>query len=130
MTIDNLLAESTINFSVSLTLEETEELLDYIAENLPGETHTRSDYHAIRYTENEKIARDRGTVSIGGMIRDARNSSFDAFSSINNSDDSSRISAIRFQTIPGYELEEHRPEVRQLWEDVRKQINDYFALRR
>jgi len=131
MAIDTLLAESTIKFQTPLTLEGTEELLDYVAENLPGNVSTNSNYYTQRhhYTDDGKLTRSRGTVSIGGMITNLNKPSFDSFSSIHDSEDTSKISAIRFQTIPGYELDEHRSEVRELWSDVRTLINNYFTPR-
>ena len=129
MTIDELLQSATIEFREPLTLEETEELLDYIAENLPGDIHTKSDYYTQRhhYTDDKKLTRSRGTVSIGGSIKNLEKLSFDSFSSIHDSEDTSKTCAIRFQTIPEDELEEHRPEVRKLWSDVREQVNNYFS---
>ena len=56
MTIDALSKSSTIEFQKPLTLEETEELLDYVAENLLGDIHTKSDYCTQRhhYTDDKK----------------------------------------------------------------------------
>src|SRR3989344_1490990 len=100
MTIDLLLQSVTIEFKEALTLEETEKLLDYIAENLPADITSKITYHYCRYhnSENREIKRERGTVYIGGSIRNITKHSFDSFETL-CSKDTSKIKSIRFQTI-------------------------------
>ena len=50
---------------------------------------------------------------------------FDSFVT-QHASNTSRIQAMQFQTIPGYSLEEHREEVRNLWQDVHQQVKNYF----
>ena len=130
-TIDNLLEASTISFPRPLSLEETEKLIDYVSINLPAQIITTSEYYKTRMpTKNSPktgtLYHRRGTVKISGSITNMNNYSFDGFYTKNDSDDSSKINAIAFQIIPGYNLEEHRPEVKQLWSDVRNQVETYF----
>ncbi|MFH1918033.1 MAG: hypothetical protein ABIJ14_02960 [Nanoarchaeota archaeon] len=40
--------------------------------------------------------------------------------------DTSLISRIAFQRVPGWDLSDYRSEVRELWDDVRKVVNQYF----
>ena len=128
MTIDELLEASTIEFLESLTLEEMGKLLDYITKNLPADIYTKTEYNENR--DHDQDMPTLGTVKIVGTIKNVNNYSFDSFmTTYNFLEDTSKISAMQFQTIPGYELEEHREEVRQLWNDVRAQVNNYFAQR-
>ena len=130
MTIDELLEASTIEFLESLTLEEMGKLLDYITKNLPADIYTKTEYNENRNHDLDMTT--LGTVKIVGTIKNVNNYSFDSFVTTHNflEEDTSKISAMQFQTIPGYELEEHREEVRQLWNDVKTQVNNYFAQKR
>ncbi|MEK6871489.1 MAG: hypothetical protein AABX16_01150 [Nanoarchaeota archaeon] len=128
MTIDQLMHAATIIFPASLSLKETKQLLDYLSENLPADINARIEYFENRYKilggENETMRRSRGTVTISGTIR-TKNYAFDSFIT-QHASNTSRIQAMQFQTIPGYSLEEHREEVRNLWQDVRQQVKNYF----
>ena len=129
MILDKLLEESTIEFSRSLSLEETNELLDYITKILPAKIDTKTEVCSIKYYDkkSKSFQKKLGTVNISGTIRDDNNYNFDSFTTKNSHINTSKISGICFQIIPGYELEEHRLEVRQLWRDVRKQVDNYFS---
>ncbi len=129
MKLDKLVEASTIKFPRSLPLREAKELLDYLAINLPADINARVEYFENRYghlgkEENEPVKRRRGTVTISGSIR-TKDFAFDGFVT-QPARNTSRINAIQFQLIPGYELEEYRPDVRQLWEDVGTQVQNYF----
>ena len=129
MTIDKLIQESRIEFPRSLSLKETKELLDYIAIHIPAEINTLVKYYENRYPINnkeKKLKLSLGTVKINGNIKDLESFTFDSF--IINPDESncSKLNVIEFQTIPGYNLEEHRREVRKLWENTRIHVENYF----
>lgn len=127
MGIDELLMGPTIEFPRPLNLEETNKLLDYIAINLPAKINTKKEICCIRYhdeKENKGLKKTQRTFEIYGTIMNNNNFNFDNFIYIL---DSSKILGINFQTIPGYKLEEHKPKIRQLWEDVRKQVENYFS---
>lgn len=130
MGIGELLMGPIIEFPKSLSLEETNELLNYIAVNLPAKISTKTEIYCIRYhdeKENKGFQKTQINLEICGTIMNNNNFNFDNFITRNYILDSSRILGINFQAIPGYKLEEHRLEVRQLWADVRKQVENYFS---
>ncbi len=130
--LDELRKESTIEFPRSLEFKEVLKLLDYISINLPGHLSGKIERHfnfrspKEREDTETKRGLEYGTSTFGVMIRDENNYAFDAFETCNDRD-LEKISSIRFQTIPGYVLEDHNKENRKLWSDVRRQIEDYFA---
>jgi len=129
MTIEQVLNQATIVFESPLSLEQTGILLDYIRDNLPARISSKTEIYEERSKDREtKVQmRTRGTVKISGNIINASSPiSFGSFETIPYSEDSSQIRGIRFQTIPGYDLKEHRREEVQLWQDVKKQVANYF----
>src|SRR3989344_3409174 len=117
----NLQKAATINFQRSLSLEETHELLAYVTRHLPAHIDFYNEYH--EQMEFDKLIKEivtlRGTLIIKGTIRNLETHVFDAFQSFPNPQSSDELLGLRFQTIPGYSLEEHQPEVRELWDEVR-----------
>jgi len=129
MAVNDILENLTIEFPTPLTLEQTEELLDYLGENLPANINTESSYFNQRCHESSKT-RNRGTVKINGTIRNLEKTMcFDAFMTKHDTDDTSRIAAIQFQPIPGYTLDEYDLHTKELWQDVRQQIKRYFSIK-
>ena len=131
MTIDEVLERSTILLPMPLSLERTEKLLVYIAEQLPANiSYKLSSHHSI-YPEEEKASKQLGTVSITGSIKSLKDVlASDSFNCTHSEKDrnTSRISLIKFSIIPGYELDEYRKEVTRLWDDVRKLVSEYFKI--
>ena len=133
MRLDELSLASTIEFPKPLTLNETRDLLDYLAISLPAEIRTTIEYLEDRYyfPDEKGLRKSRGNLRISGSIKNVNKFTFDCFVSRSlRMYGSSRIDAINFQTIPGYSLEEHGEDVRQLWDDIRNIVNEYFAERK
>jgi|SRR3989344_1912032 len=129
MTLDTLTQISRIEFPQPLTLKRTKGLLKYLAINLPAEIrYTTESLETIYYIPEEfKTKRHQGSVSISGNIHDVRNHTLDYFSTKHAECDTSRIKGLQFQLVPEWDLEEYRPEVRQLWQNVRTQVQNYFS---
>lgn len=128
MPIEEVIQEATIEFQRLLSLEETEKLLGYISKNLPGRTHYISSYgEIIDSLEKGRTHIERTSISIEGIIIHKEPMKFSSFRGINVQNNSALIGAIRFETIPGYNLKEHRPEEIQLWKEVRQQVFNYFS---
>jgi len=131
MTVDEVLEKSIIHLPMPLSLERTEKLLVYIAEQLPANlSYELSSHHSI-YHEEGKSSKQLGTVSITGSIKSLKDilasDSFQCTPS-ENDEDISRISQIKFSVVPGYELDEYRKEVTRLWDDVRQLVSEYFKI--
>ncbi|HIH17311.1 MAG TPA: hypothetical protein HA282_00080 [Nanoarchaeota archaeon] len=120
--LDDLFERSTIALPRQLGLKEAEDLLSYLAMNLPGRISYTANY--IRNSMPDGSTQDGG-VKLGGMIVNDSTFAVDSFESIHDGIDTTKIAAIRFSPIPGYELSEHRPENIQLWDDVRALIEKY-----
>ncbi len=129
MTIDEVIEETTINFKHDLNLDETESLFLFIAEKLPANISYHTGYFRDYRYEEDGVTTSNGTVEISGMISRIREPySFDSFTGVHSEMDTSKFSSFHFSRIPGYEISEYRPVVRQLWDDVREIVEDYFEI--
>ena len=126
MSIEAVLETNIIEFERELELEQVEDLLYCVAESLPAN---------IRYTKEQSVAfnqdqQDRSATGkkLRGSITSRREpSASDAFECVNGAD-SLKFRSLNFSTTPGYNLSEYKPEVVQLWRDVRAQIEIYFSI--
>jgi len=130
MSIEEIIALSTIGLPRDLTLKEAEKLFIYIAKKLPGDVRYNASYFKSlihsREPENEGLLIDDGTAQIVGTIsRSKEPYAFDSFSTTHSEKDTSKLSAISFQRVPGWELPEYH-RVRPLWDDVRDIVTQYF----
>ena len=129
MATQNLIQRATITFPIALSLRGTEDLLQFVARNLPADINWQTHYFGNIYHDGDrKLLRQYGTVSLSAMIRSLNNPmAFDSFESVHSRDDSSKIESLRAVLIPGYDLvSEYRVEAVKLWDDVRKQVSSYF----
>jgi len=131
MSLQEVIERSEIGFPEDLNLEQAETLLGYIAQNLPADISYHGSYHGNFSRGSYSKSKD-GSFSIGGMISKIMGDSlaFDSFESKVSDRDYTKISAIRFIKIPGYELGEYRPEAVELWDDVRKTVVQWFMFRK
>jgi len=123
----------TINLKVPLELPEFKKLLRYVATNLPGDINYKVSYfenliHRNPQSKYHLAVRENGTVSVGGTIRHLHvPTAFDQFGTLPDEEDSSRIKAVRFNMVPGWELQDYRKEVVALWGDVAGYARIYFV---
>ncbi len=129
MTLELLLEKSTIELPNPLRVNELKDLFGYLVR----ESNNRLE---IRYSVDENRIVSDGvpfdrlrSVGVSGTIHSrfllSASSSFHCTEFERTPD---QFSAIQFQTIPGYELEEHSPEERELWDYVRESVSAYFSL--
>ena len=133
MLTEEVTERSRIIIPKDISLREAEKLLRYLAESLQASVNYQVSYYRTARHENGKVIIDRGTVEIaGGIAKTEIPFCFDSFTlkSSERSRDTSRLSRMQFQLIPGYdEFSDYRPEIVQLWDDVRGVIKDYFSRR-
>ena len=131
MSIEEIMKGVTINLPKPLTLKETEDMLEYIGKKLPCSiSYNASYYMSIIPKGGGEILRDIGTVKIKGMILSKREGNpFDSFEcGASDSDrDTSKISVMRFSTVPDWDISDYRPKVRGLWKEVKGIVEQYFA---
>lgn len=125
MTVQEIAERATINFPTPLNKLEAEDLLWKIALNLPAQIdYNISSFNTLQtYEGNKKI---EGTLSIMGNIHNTKKHVFDYFSTHPDREDTSKIAGISFSLIPGYDFSDYRPGVVELWDDVRKEIEEYY----
>ena len=134
MSIDEIVEKTTIELPMSLSLKGAEKLLYYLAKELPANVsyqilHHKSIYRPFRES-GRKILKQDGTIVISGSISNLEKPlAFDFFqlqASDKGRDDTSKLSVIKFNLVPGWELSEYRPEVIKLWDNVRVKVGQYF----
>ncbi|MEK6879925.1 MAG: hypothetical protein AABY22_09975 [Nanoarchaeota archaeon] len=132
MTIEEVVKKSTIKFPKNMSLNQAESLIVYIAKKLPAIVNYTISQQITDgyYTDSKEFFRSKGTAKIRG----ARNQStkpftFDSFTFKHSVRNNSTFSLMQFELTPDWELSEYRPEVRKLWDDIRKIINEYFHSR-
>ncbi|MBN2142055.1 hypothetical protein JW711_01875 [Candidatus Woesearchaeota archaeon] len=124
--LDERMEPATIRFPRSVELKEAEAVLVYVAQNMPAEVNYKASYYAVsRRDKDLEVRIELGSAQIGGTIH-KEGRAFDTFESYLHSFNG-LIAGFRFNLIPGYELSEHRPEVRQLWDETRNVALRYFS---
>ena len=129
MPISELIEKSTIKFPRAISLSGAEKLLRYIADKLPANVAYTINRHRTLYHKNEmEISLREGSTGISGNIACRKTPiAFDSFEFTLSISDSSKLDTMQFNIIPGYELSEHRQEVRKLWDETRKIVFKYFS---
>jgi len=129
---EEVIKGSTIRFPRGLTFKEGEQLLKYIASYLPADVDYVASYHKSFIHElenqwtNEVNSIGPKTYNIRGKIISRKKAmAFDSFEGIFDITNEPFM-GIKFTPIPGYNLNEHRKEVIELWDDVRNLIRIYF----
>jgi len=125
MGIDEIIKRATIELPCAITLDEAEKLIAYIAKQLPANINYKSSYFkSIARGQDGKMSIQDGTVNLEVTISSYKNhATCDTFQFGHSQQDISKFDAIIFQQVPGWDLSEYRPEVRELWGDVRKIVN-------
>ena len=133
MSIDEVVEKTRIELPRSLTLKEAEELIYYLAKELPANVNYQTSYyksvfHSFRESNKKILKQEDGTVEINGSISNLEKPfAFDFFQfRASDKGDTSKLSVIAFHLVPGRELSEYRLEVRKLWDDVREKVGQYF----
>jgi len=110
---------SIIKFKELLNLEETLEMFAYVSARLPGRFHYNASYHGcsgVPFERKDPFVNERGTIGLAGTITREDIHAFDSLVCLVARDDTSKFLGFRFQTIPGYDLEEHDSNTIRLWE--------------
>lgn len=126
--LEELLAKSEIKFPQPVKEEEFENLLINLAINLDSDIDLKKEYNArIMHIDNIITEEKKYNVKYYCGIKSLKtfaSASFYTESQLNNPD---MITGIRFDSIPGYSLQEHRAEEVAVWDSVRKIVEDYFS---
>ena len=129
MALEEVVQKATIIFPWDLTREQSRGLIKYITIKLRG-LITYEFLHSIKIgypsgyevpLNEEKISNQKGVITLSDPPFIS-----DDFQFKPSKKDESKLSAIQFHLTSDLKLEDYRPEVRQLWEDTRKAVEDYF----
>ncbi|PIN89156.1 hypothetical protein COU57_06530 [Candidatus Pacearchaeota archaeon CG10_big_fil_rev_8_21_14_0_10_32_14] len=123
MTIDQIIEETTISFKEDLDLEIVEDLLKHVSETLPANISYHAGYFRnFRYEEIVGASMNNGTVDIVGRIAKTKEPYlFNCYTPQLYCD-----WVVDFSRVPEGDISDYRPEVRQLWKDVREIVEDYY----
>ena len=129
MPLEKVIEKTTIEFPGPLTLKQAKDLLKYISKKLPANVHYKEGQFGTFIAQDTEVLEDEGTAEItGAIIRLGDIIGSDAFQFEPSREDTSKLEKIRFSTIPGYdELTDYTPGVRQLWDEVRVLVEQYFS---
>lgn len=143
--LDELIAKSTIEFPTPLQLEELKDLFGYLVRISNYDLDVSYSVEQARiisagvpsYSQNETKIVSGGvpfdrlrSTSVNGTIYETGEFHASAtFSCKELQRTADQFSAIAFSTIPGYSLEEHSKNERQLWDFVREKVTSYFSLK-
>jgi hypothetical protein len=127
--INDLIERTTINFPEEIEGTKLDDFFSY----LHNEMSCTIRYKQGMFKSFERNAEpgspkpEIGTVEVIGTIT-AKTDKFAVgnFETISGKTPSF-IAGLRFQTIPGYSVEEHSPEEVKLWDIVREYTQKYFA---
>jgi hypothetical protein len=130
MTEKTLEQLTTVNLEKSLDIDEFQLLLLHISKTLPANvsynvSFFKSYFYNPEFPDSLPEVQ-QGSVSVNGTINSLKvPMAFDTFGIVLDKD-YTRIKAIRFNRIPGYDSpQDYREEVVSLWESVAKTVKDY-----
>ena len=121
--------KATIIFPKAIKIKALEGLFDFIAREVPGNFEYSYKIRALIYSDDDKDKKKKtkeiGIAEIHGTISPEQSHSA-SFRIESNQDDETNYTELRFDTIPGYDYEEHHAQERKVWDDVRNAVSDYF----
>lgn len=117
-TLDDVIKRSTVEFPRALSLTGIKCLFRAMEVALQAEVTLD-----VSYTLRDHVS-SYSNLSINGKIKFGGSDKYvsDSFESYNSNSSNDRIKGIRFRSIPGYKLGEHRKEVVTLWDKVREYV--------
>jgi hypothetical protein len=125
--IEQIIKEATINLPMPLNREEAEKMMQYLAQEIPASVNTKVEYFKNFLNDKGKVEVDEGTLKINGQINArTRPFAFDYFSSEPDFHQTEFIDKIIFNLTPGWDLQDYRTEVRELWKRTRTVVEEYF----
>lgn len=138
--LTEIINRTHIRFPWDLTLEQARELVKYICTKLPSRANYDFSQHVeVKYAfedklrgelpDGEEILKEEETETrFSGIIRHKiEPKAFDSFGFMPSKKDNSKLSSILFRIVDDWKITDYSPEVVQLWDDVRKIVDDYFV---
>ena len=123
----NLEEKLRIDFPEHLDLKQSENLLNYLAEELRADiSYNISHYRLIAYKEEGVKTFDR-SFKISGKISLLDN--FEKFESfiIDSTSEIDKAGKLEFFMVPGWDINDYGEKARELWGYVRESVRGYFT---
>ena len=123
--LQELLERTTINFPRSVKEREVYRILEFISGDLDYKIYNGNfeGFFSIEGGELKEKYETKIKVAISSRDFNERGSFYFSSEII---EDSEVFTGIRFDTIPGYDLEEHAKEEVAAWVKIKKSVEDYF----
>ena len=130
MAIDEVMEKCSTKFPNPLTPRQMQEFLQYAAINLSAEiSYDIHDEISLRVTKQTQIPEKvHEKVSIDGRISLPGKGMLDRFKIEHRDCVPTYLDTFCFEPIPGYDLDEHRPEIVQLWGIIKELVSHYQPL--
>ncbi|MBI4145602.1 hypothetical protein HY493_05365 [Candidatus Woesearchaeota archaeon] len=133
--IDELLEATTVDFPKPFRLHELEKFFVYLCQQHGIETAYTVEKHKRTGTKYDDQGNQQkaekpllGTVSAAGMMHTREPPFKTCGFRTEHARNTSRIKAVHFETIPGYDaLSEYRPEEVQFWAYIKRAAQEYFS---
>ena len=132
--LSELIGRTEIGFPRGINFEQVEGLFDFLSENSIDVRYNVTIMGVKTNRGSEFSANERYVSDISGTMTnfsDNGNFGMGSFFCIRNPEFmENNFSGIKFQTIPGYEIEEHNSQEVILWDKVKKLTEKYFSNKR
>ena len=129
MDLEEIAKRLGIDFPKNLDLQQSEDLLEYIARELPADVIYGVSYgKSIVHTEEGIETFDRGFKLTGQISSRDNFGKSDSFSILNPDYTSEHfeVGRLEFSMVPGWDINDYRKEVLELWDGVRELVERYF----
>ena len=113
-TLSDIIKKATIEFPWSLDFGQIADLFEYVENTLPGKV----DYRTVPGIKKQQIR--------GKIFHSFEPSASYGFELKYSRKDKSKLSTLQFLLPKDFANAYYRPEVVQLWEDVKKAVEKYF----
>ncbi len=126
--IEKIIQKATIKFPEAIDTEQAKQLLVHLAKT-GGYSFGISVEQSMGIGKRDETPAviEKGTAAIKGMATNG-DGGFSAFSlQRETSDDITQFSYWQFSITPGWGFSDYQPEELELWDDIRKRVNDFYT---
>ena len=131
MDMEDIEKKQTIEFPRAIGREDAEDLLKYIAKEIPANVSSTIKFNKsfIYNPKKEEIVERKGALEVSISINSLKGfKGHDTFVSNDCVNNSGSITSISATMMPSWTLIDYGPKRRELWKDVREVVDEYFEL--
>lgn len=123
-----------IKFPREISTDKAESLLYYISDSYISDSRGCEISYRVDYGKKvgglynlENSGVEIRNVDISGTLSIEGLAGLIGFKLVRNMGSYTEFSQMQLDSIPGYTVKEHRPEVVQVWDDLKETIDQYFS---